>query len=235
MPPKAIFPAFPVNEARKLADVIAQKNAGQPMRRLDVFHELGKSPTSGPSRQLVTASGAYGFTTGSYNADKLALTALGRKLAVDGDAAGMIDAVLNVDVFKRFFEKYKNNMVPAEVAAKSFFADEGVPAERTHVCWELALANGRATGLIENVSGSERILTPDHALEKKMSGPPAGAKEKRSERNAPSSKDGSKEADQPPQPSFHVDIQIHIDSSASAEQIEQVFASMARHIYRREG
>jgi len=32
-------------------------------------------------------------------------------------------------------------------------------------------------------------------------------------------------------PALHIDIQIHIDSTASAEQIDQVFASMARHLY----
>jgi len=33
-------------------------------------------------------------------------------------------------------------------------------------------------------------------------------------------------------PDFHLDIQIHIDAAASIEQIDAVFASMARHIYR---
>lgn len=32
-------------------------------------------------------------------------------------------------------------------------------------------------------------------------------------------------------PSLHVDIQIHISSDATAEQIDQVFASMAKHLY----
>lgn len=32
-------------------------------------------------------------------------------------------------------------------------------------------------------------------------------------------------------PALHIDVQVHIDSSASAEQIDQVFASMARHLY----
>lgn len=35
-------------------------------------------------------------------------------------------------------------------------------------------------------------------------------------------------------PAVHIDINIHIDSSASPEQIDQLFASMARHLYRRE-
>jgi hypothetical protein len=35
-------------------------------------------------------------------------------------------------------------------------------------------------------------------------------------------------------PSLHIDVQIHISADASAEQIDQVFASMAKHIYRKE-
>ena len=35
-------------------------------------------------------------------------------------------------------------------------------------------------------------------------------------------------------PEVHIDVQIHIDSTASADQINQIFASMARHLYQRE-
>ena len=34
-------------------------------------------------------------------------------------------------------------------------------------------------------------------------------------------------------PALHIDVQVHIDSSATPEQIDQIFASMARHLYRR--
>ena len=33
-------------------------------------------------------------------------------------------------------------------------------------------------------------------------------------------------------PSLHIDVQIHIASDASAEQIEQIFASMGKHLYK---
>jgi len=32
-------------------------------------------------------------------------------------------------------------------------------------------------------------------------------------------------------PSIHIDIQIHISSDSKSEQIDQVFASMAKHLY----
>ena len=34
-------------------------------------------------------------------------------------------------------------------------------------------------------------------------------------------------------PALHIDIQIHISPEASAAQIEQIFASMAKHVYGR--
>lgn len=34
-------------------------------------------------------------------------------------------------------------------------------------------------------------------------------------------------------PSLHIDIQVHVSSEASAEQIDQIFASMAKHLYGR--
>jgi len=41
------------------------------------------------------------------------------------------------------------------------------------------------------------------------------------------------QADFPPKlsPSLHIDIQIHISPDASADQIDQIFASMAKHLY----
>lgn len=34
-------------------------------------------------------------------------------------------------------------------------------------------------------------------------------------------------------PSLHIDVQVHVSAEASAEQIDQIFASMAKHLYNR--
>lgn len=34
-------------------------------------------------------------------------------------------------------------------------------------------------------------------------------------------------------PSLHIDVQVHISPEASPEQIDQIFASMAKHLYRK--
>jgi hypothetical protein len=36
-----------------------------------------------------------------------------------------------------------------------------------------------------------------------------------------------------PIPSLHIDVQVHIPSDASAEQIDAIFSSMAKHLYKR--
>ena len=35
-----------------------------------------------------------------------------------------------------------------------------------------------------------------------------------------------------PTPSLHIDIQVHISPDASADQIDQIFSSMAKHLYK---
>lgn len=41
----------------------------------------------------------------------------------------------------------------------------------------------------------------------------------------------TKPSDERVQPSLHIDIQIHIASDATSQQIDQIFASMAKHLY----
>ncbi|MBM4346765.1 MAG: hypothetical protein FJ107_01385 [Deltaproteobacteria bacterium] len=59
------------------------------------------------------------------------------------------------------------------------------------------------------------------------------------ERFTPSSEERSKPPIDPTKvhnfvpPAVHIDIQIHIDASASADQIDHIFASMAKHIYQK--
>jgi hypothetical protein len=213
---------------QKIARTIAQKNAGQPMRRLDVFEELGKQPDSGPSRILVTASSGFGLTTGGYKADILSLTELGRRLAIDGDRTAMIDAVLTVEVFRKFFEQYKGNPLPSEVAAKSFLATAGIPTDRTEACWNLVRQNGEQCGLIQEVSGIPRVLPRDHAIErmgiKEVKPPPAvepsgGKAAEQRENVAPISL-----------PSLNINLQIHLPADAKPEQYDAIFSSMRKHL-----
>ncbi len=223
----SIFPPVPISDARLIARTIAENNAGQPMRRLDVFHVLDRSPDSGSSRNLVTASSGFGLSTGGYQAEILSLTDLGRRLAVEGDESALIDAVLCVDIFKRFFDTYKDKGIPSEVAARSFLADNGVPTDRTLACFNLTMDNGRESGLITQVSGAERILPRDHAIER-MGGanvrpiPPPSAHRQNGSQQTPPLTVGM--------PALNINLEIHLPADATPEKYDAIFSSMRKHL-----
>lgn len=62
------IPSIPFEDALVLANGIWECASGQKIRRLTLFDHLKKSPDSGPSRALITASSKYGLTTGGYQA-----------------------------------------------------------------------------------------------------------------------------------------------------------------------
>ena len=51
-----LFPASSFEEALTIANAIQKYAAGQKVRRLTLFDQMGKSPDSGTSRQLITNS-----------------------------------------------------------------------------------------------------------------------------------------------------------------------------------
>ena len=170
--PATHFPAYTIKDALQISETIATQNAGQPMRRLDIFDHLDKSPESGPSRSLITASSTYGLTKGGYQAETLDLTELGRRIVVDQDGTATIDAIFRVDIFRQFFEKYRNSTFPADVPAKSYLADNGISVANAEKCVKLIRANGQYAGLIKTLSGAERIVSRDAAAEALPTSPP---------------------------------------------------------------
>jgi hypothetical protein len=99
------------DEALFLGRAIQEHGAGQPIGRLTLFEALGRSPDSGPTRKLITASGQYGITSGSYSAETLALTALGAT-ASDPTAAPGTQlaakaelAIINIAPFNAIYEQ----------------------------------------------------------------------------------------------------------------------------------
>ena len=63
------IPTITFEDAIQLAEAIWECSSGQKVRRLTLFDHLHKSPESGHSRLLVTASSKYGITNGGYQAE----------------------------------------------------------------------------------------------------------------------------------------------------------------------
>jgi hypothetical protein len=73
------YPACAFEEAAEFAAKVLQFGSGKQVRRLSLFDELGKSPDSSASRQLIVNSNKYGLTEGSYAAEYIKLTPEGIK------------------------------------------------------------------------------------------------------------------------------------------------------------
>lgn len=166
-----LFPALAFDEALYLANAIQKHGAGQPIRRTTLFTALERSPDSGPTRKLITASVQYGLTTGGYSAEMLALTDKGR---IASDVSSPPDAQLRsrielaidgVAPFKAIYDRYAGSRLPSVEVLRDAAAQAGVPEDQVAECVETFLANARGVGLVRTIGGSERLLERADALD----------------------------------------------------------------------
>lgn len=240
MPRRSPFPPVSIDEALVIARAILEHNAGKPMRRITIFDTLGRQPESGSSRSLITASAGYGVIEGNYKSDLIKLTELGRSIVEKDDVSAKLSAVLSVEIFRLFYERYQNAVIPNQNAALDYLKTQGIPETSASNCLEVLLANARQVGLVHEISGKERIVAPQHALERLSNSGKgiSGQSEQMNAVNPPEpatvpapSISGFTPAQTGQLPPLHIDIQIHISADSRPEQIEQIFASMAKHLY----
>lgn len=166
-----LFPAGTFEDAIELATAIFEFGSGQPVRRITLFDNMGKSPDSGSTRQLITNSAKYGLTSGSYAADLLALTPDGRQaVADDVSPASRVRArfklaIENVDVFRGLYECYLNNRLPAQAVLADKARELGVPDEDVGQCVETFTVNTKYVGVLRSISGAERLLGIDVVID----------------------------------------------------------------------
>lgn len=166
------FPASSFMEALSLGLAIQKFAAGQKVRRLTLFDQMGRSADSGTSRQLVTNSSQYGITKGGFRAEFLELTENGR-LATGDDSLGrarmaarMQLAIAEIPAFNGLYEQFSNNRLPAATVMADYLVEEGLTSrDNADECVGTFLANARDLGLLTNYAGAERLLTFEIVLD----------------------------------------------------------------------
>lgn len=165
------FPAASFEDSLAIANTIQQLGGDPKVRRITIFEHLKRSPDSGPSRQLVTNSNAYGLTTGGYQADYLELTSDGA-LATNPDAsasdrykARIRLAIDGIEPFKLLYEKYSGSKLPAIAVLRDFLRENNVDDSWLEECISLFIVNCKFVGVLREVAGAERLLQRDHGLE----------------------------------------------------------------------
>jgi len=140
------------------------------VKRLTLFDQLGKSPESGGSRQLIVNAGKYGLTRGGVQADNIELTPEGQK-AVDEQVTRREQArvwtelaISRIEPFQKLYDKFVGNKLPAHAVLIDAAKDAGIEPEHAAEAVDTFVVNLRFAGLLKTLSGAERIISLDMLL-----------------------------------------------------------------------
>ena len=216
------------------------------MRRLTLMTQMERSANSSQTRDLISNSFKYGLTKGNYSSETVELTEKGEQLvkSLPPSTSEAMErafelAIANFGSFKNLYETLKGKRVPTDAVLNDELRKEGISSEDQAKAGQIFLANARYLGLIRDVAGTEHIVSVEHALEELSEERDLGRVHKSTPTTEEPSSDErttstSKVRNQSNEPSVHINIQIHFDSTTTPEQIDQIFTSMARHLYGRE-
>lgn len=191
---KRTFPACAFEDAIEIAVAIQKYAAGQKVRRLTLFDQIGKAPDSGPSRSMVTNARNYGLIKGNYGSEHLELTVDGAAATAD-DAAPRERAVAlaklavqSIQPFNVVYERFVNNKVPSHAVLGDAMKEAGVAESLVDEAVDTFVVNAKYSSLLQTLSGAERFITVEHLLDSLPTIP--------AERNArlPATDDGQKRA-----------------------------------------
>lgn len=164
-------PSCSFDEALVVPNALAQLGLDQKVRRLRVFEFLRRDPDSGPSRQLVSNAKKYGLIEGSSVSEHLELTSIGRT-AVNPEArpeerlkARFQLAIEHVPPFKLLYERLRGGKLPDLSVMRDILTEQGIEADMTYQYVDCFVENAKQLGLLRMISGAERILRIEHALE----------------------------------------------------------------------
>ena len=242
-----IFPSAKFEDVLIIAKTILEDGIDGRLRRRTLFERLNQRPSSNSNRKMITSSSRYGLTSGGHSAEYLTLTEDGKDIVSQTSPHTSVSekafrcAINKIAIFDQIYEKLKGNRLPAQDVLQDQFSQLGLNPEECAVASEVFLANSRYVGIIREVNGNEHIISIEQFLERTQA-------EETSMIDIVSENSSDDLMDEqqsipvptlppsrsvPAEPSLHIDIQIHIDSTATSDQINQIFSSMARHLYGR--
>jgi len=165
------YPASSFKDALELGEAIMKFAAGEKVRRLTLLEKMTKSPNSSSTQMMITNSGKYGITNGSYAAEYLQLTDLGRvavdttKPQWDRHQASFDLAVDGVAPFKLLYDHYKDKRLPEREIMKDVLRDSDIEVPDLDECVDTFTVNVKDLGLLRTIGGAETLVSISQALE----------------------------------------------------------------------
>jgi hypothetical protein len=159
---EAIYPPRSLMDSLRVAYAIKEHNAGNPYDRLDLAKSLTAAPTTREFQSIVTSSAQFGLTVGSYVAQKISLTELGRKIvypeSVEEKNSSLKAALFRITFYKKFFEAFDGNRLPSgDFLEGTLTRTYGIPPEDTKDCYKLVLKNAKELEILEDLNGSQYV------------------------------------------------------------------------------
>ena len=235
------FPSITFEDAIFLPERILEHGLNGEIQRLTLLGALNFSPSSSKTRNLISGSHRYGLIEGSYNSPSLSVTEAGRSVSnsdfssLQVKAQGFELAISQFDPFNRLYERLKDNRLRERQVLHDELRRNGVAEGDCLQAAEIFAANLRFIGLVRDVAGNEYVRSIEHVVQETPTGtihsPPKLAVDDSTAETVVAIEGNGNTIKPTNRPALHIDIQVHIDPTSSAGQIDQIFASMAKHLY----
>ncbi len=134
------------------------------MFRITLGSTLGYTADSQHFRDLITASNGYGIGKGGYKADKIEMTDLAKQILAL-DPAATLEILFSNPFFSKIHQRYANSGVPNTKLLDDCLKEEGVSEKQIPSIREGILQNMRDWQVIHKISGVERIVPRELALQ----------------------------------------------------------------------
>ncbi|OYX59156.1 MAG: hypothetical protein B7Y86_01695 [Brevundimonas subvibrioides] len=156
------FPPHTLEKALIIINAIVDKGASKPMDRLLVADAIGRTPSSSEFRRLLSSSRWYGLTLGTEKADNIVPTELGLKISkpthLDEALQGKVQACLNVEIIDKLWRQFNRQKLPdAKFLKNTLERSYSLSAEHADEFSELAVANAKFCGILQDISGAKYI------------------------------------------------------------------------------
>jgi hypothetical protein len=165
------FPAAPFEESIEFVKSMFEFGSGEAVRRLSLFDHIGKSPDSGASRMMVTNANKYGLIKGNYAGETLELTPDGVRTvdpqipARDQLRAKIKLSIEDIEIFAKLHERFVGRALPAKTALIDTAMELGESKDAAPEAVETFILNARYVGLLAMLSGAERLVSKDAAVD----------------------------------------------------------------------
>ena len=159
------YPASSFADALILGEAIMLHAAGDRVRRLTLLQKMEKSPNSGTTKMMITNSGKYGITKGSYAAEFFELTPQGRVIVDttkdqnERRQAAFALAIEGVAPFKLLYDQYKDKRLPEREVMKDVLQDSEIEVPDPDECVDTFTVNAKNMGLLRTIGGAETLVS----------------------------------------------------------------------------